>query len=581
MTPRTVPLLAVLLLGTATALVPSTTRTTTPQTKTALRSLAGPLPEQVKPPEDWIKNPKLQTEMVLRSMPHAKDPPSLRLHEYTSEEEILVLAEKLSKDKGLTDLLEASLVRAKQEAERQLAPELYAALGAWPTTAEAYLDYLLAYSKATMVPQPHAAWRGWDSPEGDGAHHEALDRLCQFYFMITRDVTDVSQRIDRKHVDHVLEDEIEDEPAGAALDYGPVTLDYDATLLEDPWFGKWSKAFADSIGSFLDGRESLDPGLIKYFRDKRPDYRVHESLVDGRPNEPSGWHTFNQFAARRANVHFDVAAPSDNAVPVAPADAVLEAVHEIAGHGLLVPPLTIGRTHRFDEVADVLRTPGFDARRYAGGAAVRFRVAPAHSHRFYAPVEGTVTHREVATRDVSCDVVIDKDGHFSVKGRHDAEGGIVVKKSVGVVEIDTALPGIPGAPGDVGRVAVVALGNSPRPVVVLPAKGARLRKGDDLGFLPYTGGPVDVVVLFAKDAAKSLDLLGHHAEKSIIGVDRRVGTPIHTNLPQGWQVAKMQDLSPEYLLKQGLPFAALLTVALVALADLASHLGLTDAWRFF
>lgn len=66
-------------------------------------------------------------------------------------------------------------------------------------------------------------------------------------------------------------------------------------------FREWLTDFARQWGNFLDTPESFSPEALQSFIDNAPEYRIHESLVDGAPNAPSGWLTANQFIAREIN----------------------------------------------------------------------------------------------------------------------------------------------------------------------------------------------------------------------------------------------------------------------------------------
>ena len=394
-----------------------------------------------------LRAPSVRMSVAIRSEGNEL----VKVGDKSTAQYVSMLVEKLEADSMLGELLEASVERATSLARSRLQPELFEALGSWPTTKESFVEYLERYSRWGVSPT-HPRWTRWNTAEFE----QAADRLCQFVFLCSADIQDVSERLFRKHA----------EPGNGIDD-----ADYDSTLLEDPWFGAWARGFADSIGTELDGPDRA--GLVDYFKSHRPDFHVQDSLVDGRPNEPSGWLSFNQFAARR--VPHVVAAADD---PLAPVDAVVAGLHAVKTEGVIEPPVPAFGADLTD-LADLI--DGY-------GSIVRFAVEPSSSHRFYSPVSGTVVSRETKTRALRRSVAITEDGLFQPV--EDDDAGLWFKTSVGVLEIETTN----AADDTPQRVAVVALSPSPRDVTLLPAIGTQVRKGDDLGFLPYAGTRSEILV---------------------------------------------------------------------------------------
>ena len=57
---------------------------------------------------------------------------------------------------------------------------------------------------------------------------------------------------------------------------------------------------------------------------------VDDSRIDGKPNNPSGWLTFNQFFARELNPGLrPIDSPGDNSVVTAPADCTFRKMYPI------------------------------------------------------------------------------------------------------------------------------------------------------------------------------------------------------------------------------------------------------------
>lgn len=163
----------------------------------------------------------------------------------------------LEKEQGLANCLEKSLVKARESAESELNPDLFQALE-WPIDIEQYEDYLTRLVR--WVPRQTSA-KAWQEQKAGQPHAEEVNDLtAHFYFLVNQDVDGSA-------------------PQGSEA------------------FRGWMTEFARQWGSFLDTAESFSPEILQSFIDNAPEYRIEESLVDGVPNMPSGWLTFNQFIA--------------------------------------------------------------------------------------------------------------------------------------------------------------------------------------------------------------------------------------------------------------------------------------------
>ncbi len=182
------------------------------------------------------------------------------------------LRDTLEKEEGLGDLLERSLAKAREQAEAELEPDLFEALE-WPRNIGEYEDYLKRFVRWVPHESNADAWKNEKSQS-----QEVSDRMSHFFFL-------VDQKVD---------------------DEAPQNSDA---------FREWMTEFARDWGSFLDTPESFSPEALQSFIDNAPEYRIHESLVDGAPNAPSGWLTANQFIAREINGGLrPIAEPTTNLV---------------------------------------------------------------------------------------------------------------------------------------------------------------------------------------------------------------------------------------------------------------------------
>lgn len=375
----------------------------------------------------------------------------------SSDDSIDYIRQRLTDDAKFLALLLQSLGAASAAGRAQLDPLLYAALD-WPQTRDAYVTYLNAFAR--WIPQ-QSSEPPWTDP-GTDEQQEVYDRLCHFYWLINQ-------------------------PVGAAA----------ATTLQDiPWFSDWLVDYADLWGSFLDTTESFNDAVLHSFIDDSPKYRVQDSMIDGRPNNPSGWLTFNQFFARELNPGLrPIAAPMQNTVPTAPADCTFKACYEIAADST-IPGITVKKTHRFASIPDLLQRSDY-ANAFAGGTLVHYFLGPYSYHRFHAPVAGVLRECYPVRGRVYLDVNL-RVGQFDAPDQ--SQGGYEFAQARGIVTIDTT-----GSPyGDIGVVAVIPVGMCQvSSVNMIGTAGQPTLKGDEFGYFLFGGS--DIIVLFQAGVVQSVN----------------------------------------------------------------------------
>jgi phosphatidylserine decarboxylase len=350
-------------------------------------------------------------------------------------------------DADFVALLEASLKEAGEQARSGLDPALFAALP-WPTTFRDYLVFLVEFARWIPQESSDPAWSDPGTPE----HQEVYDRLCHFYWLI-------------------------DQPVGAG---GQAVQDIG-------WFSDWLVGYADVWGEFLDTTESFNDQILQTFLDDSPKYRVQDSLIDGRPNNPSGWLTFNQFFARELNPGLrPVTATTTNLTAVAPADCTYKA-HYAIGADSSIPPITIKGTHTYANVRDLLVGSRY-ADAFAGGYFIHFFLGPYSYHRFHTPVAGTVEECFPVRGKVYLKVQLAQQQFQAYDA---SQGAYEFAQARGILTIDTS-----GSPcGDVGIVGVVPVGMCQvSGVNMTHVPGADCLKGDEFGY--FTFGGSDIIVLF-------------------------------------------------------------------------------------
>lgn len=369
--------------------------------------------------------------------------------------------------------LRKSLRQAKEIARRQLNHELYHALP-WPVNFLGYYKYLDNFAR--MVPQ-QSGDEVWRKP-GTDENQEVYDRLCHFYWLINQEVP------------------------------------YEGTIVQVQsikWFSEWLVNYAKAWGSFLDTTESFDQDILDSFRKSSPMYAVEDSMVNDRPNTPSGWLTFNQFFARELNPGLrPIASPTDNSVVTCPADCTFKATYPI-GPDSTIPEIIVKKTHKFASIEDLLEDNSKYKSKFKNGVFAHYFLSPYSYHRFHAPVAGTVLECRPVKGLVYLDVNI-TGKQFDAPDR--AEGGYEFAQARGIITLDTK-----DSPyGDIGLVTTIPVGMCQVSSVNMTATvDAELLKGDEFGY--FTFGGSDIIVLLQAGAIpdKEIDENGDY---------RHYGTPI-------------------------------------------------------
>ncbi len=375
-----------------------------------------------------------------------------------ADEVIRILIEKTEQDKNFNDLLLASLCKAKLVAEQQLDVNLFSVLK-WPTNISEYSEYLKELANWMPGESNDEIWK----IPGVDSHQEIDDRLNHFYWLVDQKVgignTSVVQNIS--------------------------------------WFSNWLVDFSKCWGNFLDTPASFNTEKLNSFIKNAPNYRVQDSMFKGKPNNPSGWLTFNQFFARELNGGLrPIDRPCKNTVVTAPADCTFRATYKI-GADSSIPKIKIKKTHSFANIQHLLEGSAYKDK-FAEGTFVHYYLSPFSYHRFHAPVAGKVKECFPIHGLVYCDVGI---ANKQFESPDNAEDGYQFTQARGVLIIDTK----DSPEGNIGLIAVIPIGMSQvSSVNMIATVGKELFKGDEFGYFLFGGS--DIIVLFQKCANPQIDI---------------------------------------------------------------------------
>lgn len=344
------------------------------------------------------------------------------------------LRSTLAREPGLTERLEGSLRRAREAARAELREELFDALD-WPETVSEYEDYLIDFNRWVPRQTDSKAWQSQQPGERNAT--EVSDRMAHFYFLVDQEVD------------------------GEA----PQTCSA---------FREWMTEFARQWGDFLDTTDSFSAKMLQEFMEQAPEYRIGESLIDGVPNMPSGWLTFNQFMARELNDGLrPITEPGDNLVVTSPADCIFMHHYDIDADSK-IPAITVKNTHKYGDIKRLLEGSEY-AESFAGGTFVHYELPPWAYHRYHLPVAGQVRESFKVSGKAFMEVRLEDHGF---QPSDSATSGFEFTQNRGVVTVDTAESGC----GDVGIVAVVPVGMAHVSSVTLTAvQGSHCPKGDRFG----------------------------------------------------------------------------------------------------
>ncbi len=383
----------------------------------------------------------------------------------STNDAIAYIEDWLKTHPGLSDLLLESINKAESNASGgKLNEDLFKLLD-WPLTIPDWIEYLRSFSR--WIPH-QSRYKGWQDPD-TGYSQEVYDHLCHFYYLIDQKVG----------------------PNGSTI------------VQNIDGFKQWLIDYANLWGDFLNTTESFNDSIWESFKKYAPYYRIDDSLVNGKPNSPSGWLTFNQFFARELNPGLrPIDAPNDNTVAVAPADCTYRKMYKIDENSN-IKNTVLKKTHIIGNIAKLLDGSPH-ANKFANGTFVHYFLGPYSYHRFHAPVSGMVDECRAVNGLTYLEVNINDKHQFNAPDDSDSptppETGYEFNQARGILTIDASKP----EHGDMGIVGVVPVGMCQvSGVHMIATEGREIAKGEEFGYFLFGGS--DIILLFQEGKAPEIN----------------------------------------------------------------------------
>lgn len=268
---------------------------------------------------------------------------------------------------------------------------------------------------------------------------------------------------------------------------------YHNSLLYHEPFRSWFIKFLSGSGLYLSTEASWNE---EYYRNVLANRDFH--LHDGTYESPENWHSFNDFFARRLSDPSvrPVAAPEDDSVIVSPADSVPQRVWNIDENSRVIAetePEIAGLAVKTGTLKDVSVLLGDSKYRdcFRNGKLTHTLLDVYDYHRYHFPVSGTVKEVFIISQDDAPGGVITWDAkacRYKAYYPERFDWQSIETRGVVIVETD-----------DGGYVAIVPVGMCQVASVNFEknvAAGAKVRKGDPLGFFLFGGS--DIVMIFSE-----------------------------------------------------------------------------------
>jgi phosphatidylserine decarboxylase len=272
-------------------------------------------------------------------------------------------------------------------------------------------------------------------------------------------------------------------------------------------FKTWMTKYHDGWALFLDSEESWKP---EYADVVLTDPMF--GLQNGWYEDPSNWHSFNDFFIRKlaSPDKRPIASPEDDSVVASGADSQPQGVWPIDDNGDLVQHEgVIIKSRQFNHVDDLLGPESAYLGQFNGGTLTHTFLDVNDYHRYHFPVSGTIREiRKIQAIDAAGGITTWDADAKRYRLECDIPGWQMIETR-GLVIIETE---------NYGLVAMLPIGMSQICSVNFEESlkvGDEVKKGDPLGWFLFGGS--DIVYLFQKGVNFELETTDHILQGNKLG----------------------------------------------------------------
>jgi phosphatidylserine decarboxylase len=171
---------------------------------------------------------------------------------------------------------------------------------------------------------------------------------------------------------------------------------YRSSLQYYPPFSDWMKRFTKNYGNYLSKPESWNNQYLQIVKED-PSFGLQNDWYE----DPSNWHSFNDFFSRRLK-HSNsrlIASPDDNSILVSPADSLPQGVWKIDYNSQILNNDTqidgrngakmIVKSKNYSSIEEILHGSKY-SNDFAGGVLTHTLLDVQDYHRFHFPISGKV-----------------------------------------------------------------------------------------------------------------------------------------------------------------------------------------------